>query len=292
MPPKGKLQIGSNIGIDKEQAYKDKIAELQKNQVREIPLALIDEVENVRTVYDQEGIRQLAASIEERGLLQPVLLCENGTRFGIQAGHRRVLAFRLLEKETIPSIVKPSPGFLAELQLIENVQREDLSPADLEVAVKALVDRYGSQEKAAQLLMKSKQWVSNVLAASKVRENLTPILQQHEIKDSLPSGHLRDIAALPPKEQAQAAKEALESGGGKRAFRQAAQKAKEKHGRTSTFDTPSHLFSLTLIAEKHTDGKISVTPKIAGNLSSTVRIKFNAFCDVVRSLLSEVGERP
>ena len=107
MPPKGKLRIGSNIGIDKEQAYKDKIEELQKNQVRDIPLLLIDEIENVRSSYDQSGIKQLAASIEKNGLLQPVLLSEKGTRYGIQAGHRRVLAFRLLQRETIPSIIRP-----------------------------------------------------------------------------------------------------------------------------------------------------------------------------------------
>ena len=166
MPPKGKLHIGSNIGIDKEQAYRDKIADLERHQVREVPLVLIDEIENVRTNYDQEGIQRLAASIEKRGLLQPVVLSEQGTRYGIQAGHRRVLAFRLLNRETIPALIRPSPEFLAEVQLIENIQREDLSPADLEAAVRALVARYGTQEKVAQLLEKSKQWVSNVLAAS------------------------------------------------------------------------------------------------------------------------------
>ena len=196
MPPKGKLQIGSNIGIDKEQAYKDRIADLQKNQVREVPLLLIDEIKNVRSTYAEEGIRQLAASIEKRGLLQPVILSEMGTRYGIQAGHRRVLAFRLLERETIPALVKPSPEMLAEIQLIENIQREDLSPADLEIAVKDLVARHGSQEAVAELLMKSKQWVSNVIAASGAREALSPILEQHGVKSSLP--FRASAGTLPP----------------------------------------------------------------------------------------------
>ena len=78
MPPRGKLHLGSNIGIDKEQAYKDRIEELQKNQVREVPLLLIDEIENVRKSYDKDGIKQLAASIKEKGLLQPVILSERG----------------------------------------------------------------------------------------------------------------------------------------------------------------------------------------------------------------------
>ena len=250
MPPRGKLHIGSNIGIDKEQAYKDKIEELQRNQVRDVPLVLIDEIENIRHTYDQDGIKQLAASIEKKGLLQPVILSERGTRFGIQAGHRRVLAFRLLGRETIPSIIRPSAEYLVEIQLIENIQREDLSPADLEAAVKALVDRQGSQEKVAQILMKSKQWVSNVLAASRVRGSLAPTLEKHGVKDSLPSGHLRDIAALPPAEQAQAAHEALESGGGKRAFRKAAQKARSDQGSPDSHAKPTPLFSLTFKAAR------------------------------------------
>ncbi len=290
MPPKGKLQIGSNIGIDKEQAYKDRIADLQKNQVREVPLLLIDEIKNVRSTYAEEGIRQLAASIEKRGLLQPVILNEMGTRYGIQAGHRRVLAFRLLERETIPALVKPSPEMLAEIQLIENIQREDLSPADLEIAVKDLVARHGSQEAAAELLMKSKQWVSNVIAASGAREALSPILEQHGVKSSLPSGHLRDIASLPERDRAEAAKEALSNGGGKRAFRKAAEKAKEKRSRSTPKKKPHRLFTVILSAFKETDGAVTLTPEVQGEASPEVKDRFEAFCRDVRTHLSSEGD--
>ena len=289
MPPKGKLQIGSNIGIDKEQAYKDRIADLEKNQVREIPLVLIDEIKNVRSHYDEEGIRQLAASIKERGLLQPVILSEMGTRYGIQAGHRRVLAFRLLERETIPSLVKPSPETLAEIQLIENIQREDLSPADLEIAVRALVERHGSQEAVAELLMKSKQWVSNIVAAAEAREALSPVLEQHGVKDSLPSGHLTDIAALPGKDRVKAAKEALESGGGKRAFRAAAQRAKEKRGQPASPKKPDRMFTLNLTAEKAPDGAITIRPEVTGRASAQVLKHFDSFCEEVKALLIVKG---
>jgi ParB/RepB/Spo0J family partition protein len=289
MPPKGKLQIGSNIGIDKEQAFKDRIADLEKNQVREIPLVLIDEIKNVRSHYDEEGIRQLAASIEKRGLLQPVILSEMGTRYGIQAGHRRVLAFKLLKRETIPALVKPSPEMLAEIQLIENIQREDLSPADLEIAVKALVTRYGSQEAVTELLLKSKQWVSNVIAAANAREGLSPILEQHGVKGTLPSGHLRDIAALPEGDRVKAAKEALDNGGGKRAFRAAAQKAKEKRSRSEPNTKGHHMFTVILTAEKEPDGTITVKPEISGQASAEVKARFDSFCEEVKSLLIGKG---
>ena len=289
MPPRGKLHLGSNIGIDKEQAYKDKIAELQKNQVRDVPLLLIDEIENVRKSYDKDGIKQLAASIKEKGLLQPVILSERGTRYGIQAGHRRVLAFRLLQRETIPSIIRPSAEYLAEIQLIENIQREDLSPSDLELAVKALVKRHDSQEKVAEILMKSKQWVSNVLAASRVRENLGHTLENQGVKNSIPSGHLTDIAALPAAEQAQATKEALADGGGKRAFRKAAQKAKAARGLAGSQTKPTFLLSFALTALRRHDGKVELKVEIKGDPDTEAKARFGAFCQDINSLLG-VGE--
>ena len=288
MPPKGKLQIGSNIGIDKEQAYRDRISDLEKNQVREVPLALIDEITNVRSSYDEEGIKQLAASIEKRGLLQPVILSEMGTRYGIQAGHRRVLAFKFLGRDAIPALVKPSPEVLAEIQLIENIQREDLSPADLELAVKDLVARYGSQEAVAELLMKSKQWVSNVLAASGAREALGRILEEHGVKSSLPSGHLRDIASLPKADRVKAAKEALSNGGGKRAFRKAAERVKEKRSGSLSKNRPHRLFRVILTAQKEPDGTVTLTPEVQGELSPEIKSSFEAFCrDVQTHLLAE-----
>ena len=287
MPPRGKLQLGSNIGIDKEQAYKDKIAELQRNQVRDVPLLLIDEIENVRKSYDQDGIRQLASSIKKNGLLQPVILEERGTRYGIQAGHRRVLAFRLLQRETIPAIIRPSAEYLAEIQLIENIQREDLLPADLELAVKALVNRHGSQEKVAQILMKSKQWVSNIIAASQVRESLGPALESQGVKDTIPSSNLRDIAALPADEQAQAAKEALADGGGKRAFRKAAQKAKAARGSADSGRRPTRLFSFTLTANRHESGNADLNTEITGEPDAEAKARFEQFCEDIKSILAK-----
>jgi ParB-like chromosome segregation protein Spo0J len=200
-----------------------------------------------------------------------------------------VLAFRLLKREIIPALVKPSPEMLAEIQLIENIQREDLSPADLEVAVKALVARYGSQEAVTELLMKSKQWVSNVIAAANAREGLSPILEQHGVKSSLPSGHLRDIAALPKRDRVKAAKEALDNGGGKRAFRAAAQKAKVKRSRSVPNTKGHHMFTVILTVEKEPDGAITVKPEITGKASAEVVTRFDTFCEEVKALLIAKG---
>ena len=155
--------------------------------------------------------------------------------------------------------------------------------------MKELVQRYGSQEAVSELLMKSKQWVSNVLAAADTREALAPILEQQGVKDSLSSSHLRDIAALPEKDQLKAAREALDNGGGKRAFRAAAQKAKEKRGQSVKGAKCEHLFTLNLTVDRKRDAPITLKSEITGEASTEVRARFEAFSDELKTFLLAEG---
>jgi hypothetical protein len=141
--------------------------------------------------------------------------------------------------------------------------------------------------------MKSKQWVSNVLAASRVRENLGHTLENQGVKDSIPSGHLRDIAALPAAEQEQVTKEALAEGGGKRAFRKAAQKAKAARGLPDSQTKQTLLlFSFALTALKQHDGKVDLKVEIKAEPGAKAKARFDAFCEDIKSLLAmeEVAE--
>jgi hypothetical protein len=137
--------------------------------------------------------------------------------------------------------------------------------------------------------MKSKQWVSNLIAAANAREGLSPILEQHGVKGSLPSGHLRDIASLPKRDRVKAAREALDKGGGKRAFRAAAQKAKEKRSHSVPDTKGHHMFTVILTVEKEPDGAITVKPEITGEASAEVRARFDIFCEEVRAHLIAKG---
>ena len=89
-------------------------------------------------------------------------------------------------------------------------------------------------------------------------------LEEHGVKSSLPSGHLRDIASLPKADRVKAAKEALENGGGKRAFRAAAEKAKEKRSHSVPNTKGHHMFTVILTAEKEPDGGVTFKPEITG----------------------------
>ena len=134
--------------------------------------------------------------------------------------------------------------------------------------------------------MKSKQWVSNVLAASRVRENLGHTLDDSGVKDSIPSGHLRDIAALPAAEQAQVTKEALADGGGKRAFRKAAQKAKAVQGSPDGQTKQTLLLSFALTVLKQHDGKVDLKVEIKGEPGAEAKTRFGVFCEDIKSLLA------
>lgn len=102
--------------------------------VREIPLEKIKpDPNNIRKEYSVEGIKSLAQSIQEKGLLNPILLKQSGNGYMIISGHRRYFAFKESGKESIPAIVKEIPvndNDKVILQLIENIQREDISTSD------------------------------------------------------------------------------------------------------------------------------------------------------------------
>jgi len=105
------------------------------NTVRDIDISLITEDENQpRKEYNPEKITALAESVKEKGLIQPIIVKQDGKKYLIVAGHRRFRAFKLLEKKTIPCIVKEelmTESDLTELALIENLQREDLNALEI-----------------------------------------------------------------------------------------------------------------------------------------------------------------
>jgi ParB/RepB/Spo0J family partition protein len=156
-----------------------------------VPLGLIDTADQVRTEFDDETIRELASDIAARGVLQPVLLrrLESG-RYLMIAGERRLRASRLAELPAIPAIVGEIDQDAADdMQLAENIQREDLSLADTAAAIRRLFDRVGSLQAVADRVHKSKPWVSKRLAVSHADFHPLP-------KSLLETGFCEDIETL------------------------------------------------------------------------------------------------
>ncbi len=147
-----------------------------------------------RTQFDPTTIRELATSIRERGVLQPVLVRPSGGAFQIVAGERRFLAAREAGLETIPAIVRQFTDREALLiALIENVQRENLNPMDEARAYYRLAMEYGlPHEEIGQRVGRDRSTVSNILRFN----NLPPEIQGFLEAGSISPGHARALLSI------------------------------------------------------------------------------------------------
>ena len=166
--------------------------------VREVEIARIRPNPNQpRIRFDEEALKELADSIAERGVLQPILLRPEGQEaFQIIAGERRWRAAQRAQLHTIPAIVREGVDeeTTAELALIENVQREDLNAIEEAEAYRQLINRYGhGQDDIGKLVHKSRSHVANLLRLLDLPEPVKQSLLQGDIS----MGHARAVAAAP-----------------------------------------------------------------------------------------------
>lgn len=132
-----------------------------------VHLDMIEALPQVRTVFEDTALQELAESIKSVGMLQPVLLRKNttGIKLEIIAGERRVRAARLAGLEAVPALVGEVAADRAkQMQLIENIQREELTIAETAAAIKSLFAEHKSQKKLCEILGKSPAWVSKRMA--------------------------------------------------------------------------------------------------------------------------------
>lgn len=144
-----------------------------------IPLAQIRETGNVRHEYDEDGIKELAESIRNNGLMNPITVKpaqkdENGEKtYELIAGHRRIRAYKYLcdqgdDFSMVECCIRT--GNKLVLQIIENIQRADITPREKEDAIAEMLSENYSQADIARELSKPIQWVSDIVAGAKVRK--------------------------------------------------------------------------------------------------------------------------
>ena len=168
-------------------------SEQSASGVREVEVARISpNPAQPRMQFDEESIAELAGSIAERGMLQPILLRPDGNNFQIVAGERRWRAAQRARLHTIPAIVRDiDDSASAEIALIENIQRRDLNAIEEAEGFKQLIDRYGhSQEEVARLVHKSRSHVANLLRLL----DLPGTVKQLLLRGDISMGHARAIA--------------------------------------------------------------------------------------------------
>jgi len=172
-----------------------------RSRVREVEIARIGPNPNQpRSHFDEEALAELADSIAERGVLQPILLRRNGEEaFEIIAGERRWRAAQRAGLHAIPAVVRDGVDEeeTAELALIENIQRENLNAIEEAEGYRQLINRHGhTQEAVAQIVHKSRSHVANLLRLL----DLPEFVRQSLMRGDINMGHARAVAAAPDPE--------------------------------------------------------------------------------------------
>ena len=138
----------------------------EKNGLDQIDIGLIDNnPDQPRKHFDEEALKELADSISRYGILQPLILLQNGERYLIIAGERRFRAAKIAGLTSVPAIIKTlNTQEIKEIALIENLQREDLNPIEAAEAIQELMVNHNlTQEQVAAKIGKSRPGVTNTL---------------------------------------------------------------------------------------------------------------------------------
>ncbi len=202
---KNKAGLGRGLSAilgEVEEAYQNNlednsglVVELDIDKIKPNPL-------QPRKTFDSDGLNELARSIEEHGLLQPILVYEdtkNPDCYYLIAGERRLRASKLAKKVSIKSIVVDvQTEKLRELALIENIQREDLNPIDLAHSYRELIEDYGiTHEEVAKRLSKSRTQITNTLRLLELNQEVQNLISENKISQ----GHAKVLVTLPKDKQ-------------------------------------------------------------------------------------------
>lgn len=151
-----------------------------------------------RKNFDETALQELADSIKQNGVLQPILVRRIGSKYQIVAGERRYQASKLAGLKEIPAVVRDiDDKEVFQLALIENLQRSDLSPMEEAKGYRQLIDSQGlTQEGLAKILSKSRSAIANTLRLM----DLPTVVQEMIEQGLLTAGHARAILAVPTEE--------------------------------------------------------------------------------------------
>lgn len=167
----------------------------EKDGIVELELAKIfPNPDQPRKIFDEDKLTDLAESIVEHGVLQPIIVAPRGEQFMIIAGERRFRASEKAGLETIPALVRElDDEKIMELALIENVQRDDLSPIEEARAYDLLQTKYGyTQEKLAKRMGKSRSAIANIMRLLALPDDVQQMVQDGK----LTLGHVRPMLSI------------------------------------------------------------------------------------------------
>lgn len=191
---------GLGKGLDALFSSSPVIEEEEKNEntneiVKNIKIIDIEpNKEQARKIFDEESINELANSIKEYGLIQPIIVTQKGKYYEIVAGERRWRASKRAGLTEIPAIVREDDERRnKEISLIENIQREDLNPIEKARGIKVLMEEYDlTQQKVADILGKSRSSIANTVRILNLDERVIELALQGKLTE----GHCKALMAI------------------------------------------------------------------------------------------------
>lgn len=184
---------------DKVGSRTPQVSEVEKQEVFVSISKVEPNREQPRRNFDEDTLQELADSIKQFGVLQPLLVQDRKDYYEIIAGERRWRAAKIAGLKEIPIIIKElNEQEIVEISLIENIQREDLNPIEEAMAYKRLLnDFHLKQDEVAERVSKSRTAVTNSMRLLKLNDKV----QQMVIDEMITTGHARALLGLPEEEQ-------------------------------------------------------------------------------------------
>ena len=225
----------SNVNVDVlSNDTADTVVELKINDVE-------PNINQPRKIFDDEKLGELADSIKEHGIIQPIIVTKKDDYYQIIAGERRWRASKIAGLKTIPAIVRSyDDKKTREVSLIENIQRQNLNPLETAKAIRELMDEHNmTQEDISKTLGKSRSSIANTLRILNLDERVQEMIEMGQISE----GHARTIASI--ENPAKQYKFALDIINLDMSVRDAENQAKEiKKGKTSSKKTQKGKFEI------------------------------------------------
>lgn len=169
-----------------------------ENQVNSITKILINDIKlnpnQPRTNFDQKAIEELASSIKELGLIQPITVQKNNDSYELISGERRLRAFKFLNLKEIPAYVREANDQTSlEMALVENIQRKDLDPIEIAISYRRLIEELKiSHEQMSKRVGKDRSTITNYIRLLK----LDPIIQSGIRDEFISMGHGRALIGI------------------------------------------------------------------------------------------------
>ncbi|MGN0182481.1 MAG: ParB/RepB/Spo0J family partition protein [Candidatus Ornithomonoglobus sp.] len=209
--PKGRLGRGLESLFADSSPIEDEITK-ENDKVETLRITQIEpNKKQPRKQFDKEKIETLTESIREHGVIQPIIVVPNGDMYIIVAGERRWRAAKKAGLTEIPVVIRDYTDIeIAQISLIENLQRENLNPIEEALGYRALIDEYNmTQEEVSRTIGKSRSAVANSIRLLSLDENI----RQKLISGEISSGHARALLSIEDSEIRNAVLESIISKG-------------------------------------------------------------------------------